>query len=173
LCLPPHRWSFIRLRPSACDLFEGVSSFGSPDEWLGVLIVAVFSEGHDSLLEILEDTTPDKECDMAKAYKSEALAAVHESMADLHKKGAIDSKTMRAFDRACLSPVLEVVAGRHPSHSQQSRCQPSGVCRASESDHRRRPQVGTGRERTAPAGGKIADSCGQAWHGGDCLKPYP
>jgi hypothetical protein len=30
---------------------------------------------------------------MAKAYKSEALAVVHESMADLHKKGAIDSKT--------------------------------------------------------------------------------
>ena len=45
---------------------------------------------------------------MAKAYKSEALAAVHESMADLHKIGAIDSKTMREFDRACLTPVLKL-----------------------------------------------------------------
>jgi hypothetical protein len=76
LCIPPHKWSFIQHHTSACDLFEGVSSFGSPDEGFGVLIVVVFSEGHDSLLEILEDTTPDKEYDMAKAYKSEALAAV-------------------------------------------------------------------------------------------------
>jgi putative transcriptional regulator len=45
---------------------------------------------------------------MAKAYKSEALAAVHESMADLNKIGAIDSKTMREFDRACLTPVLKL-----------------------------------------------------------------
>ena len=45
---------------------------------------------------------------MAKAYKSEALAAVHESMADLHKFGRIDGKTMREFDQACLTPVLKL-----------------------------------------------------------------
>lgn len=45
---------------------------------------------------------------MAKAYKSEALAAVHESMADLHKIGMLDSKTMREFDRSCLTPVLKL-----------------------------------------------------------------
>lgn len=45
---------------------------------------------------------------MAKAYKSEALAAVHESMADLHKIGLLDAQTMREFDRACLTPVLEL-----------------------------------------------------------------
>jgi len=45
---------------------------------------------------------------MAKAYKSEAMAAIHESMADLHKIGAIDNKTMREFDRACLTPVLKL-----------------------------------------------------------------
>jgi putative transcriptional regulator len=45
---------------------------------------------------------------MEKAYKSEALAAVHESMAELHKIGAIDNKTMREFDRACLTPVLKL-----------------------------------------------------------------
>jgi putative transcriptional regulator len=39
---------------------------------------------------------------MAKAYKSEAFAALHESMSDLHQIGAIDSKTMREFDRTCL-----------------------------------------------------------------------
>jgi putative transcriptional regulator len=45
---------------------------------------------------------------MAKAYKSEALAAVHESMADLHRIGMLDAKTMREFDQACLTPVLEL-----------------------------------------------------------------
>ena len=45
---------------------------------------------------------------MAKTYKSEAFAALHESMSDLHQAGAIDSKTMREFDRACLTPVMEL-----------------------------------------------------------------
>lgn len=45
---------------------------------------------------------------MAKAYKSEALAALHESMSDLRQTGAIDSKTMREFDRTCLTPVMKL-----------------------------------------------------------------
>jgi len=45
---------------------------------------------------------------VAKAYKSEALAAMHESMADLHKIGMLDAKTMRELDQACLTPVLEL-----------------------------------------------------------------
>jgi putative transcriptional regulator len=45
---------------------------------------------------------------MAKANKSAALAAVHESMADLHKIGMLDTKTMREFDQACLTPVLKL-----------------------------------------------------------------
>jgi len=45
---------------------------------------------------------------MGKAYKSEALAAIHESMAGLHRIGMLDGKTMREFDRACLTPVLKL-----------------------------------------------------------------
>lgn len=45
---------------------------------------------------------------MAKGYKSKALASVHESMADLHKIGMLDSKTMREFDQACLTQVLDL-----------------------------------------------------------------
>ncbi|MGH9606217.1 MAG: helix-turn-helix domain-containing protein [Terracidiphilus sp.] len=45
---------------------------------------------------------------MAKAYKSEAFAALHESMGDLRKIGAIDSQSMRKFDRACLTPVMKL-----------------------------------------------------------------
>jgi putative transcriptional regulator len=41
-----------------------------------------------------------------RAYKSAALAAIHENMADLHEAGAIDTKTMRKFDVACLTPVM-------------------------------------------------------------------
>ncbi len=45
---------------------------------------------------------------MAKVYRSEALAAIHESMEDLHEVGAIDKKTMREFDDMCLTPVREL-----------------------------------------------------------------
>jgi putative transcriptional regulator len=45
---------------------------------------------------------------MAKAYKSAAFAALHENMSDLHKIGAIDNRTMREFDRACLTPVMKL-----------------------------------------------------------------
>ena len=40
---------------------------------------------------------------MTKAYKSEAMAAVHEMMEGFHTSGAIDKQTMREFDDACLT----------------------------------------------------------------------
>ena len=39
-------------------------------------------------------------------YKSEAFAAIHETMDALHQIGAIEKRTMRNFDATCLSPVL-------------------------------------------------------------------
>ena len=42
---------------------------------------------------------------MNTLYKSEALAAIHESMEALHEIGAISKTTMREFDEACLEPV--------------------------------------------------------------------
>jgi putative transcriptional regulator len=42
---------------------------------------------------------------MAKKYRSEAFAAIHETMEALHEAGAIDKQTMREFDDACLTPV--------------------------------------------------------------------
>jgi len=38
-------------------------------------------------------------------YRSDALAAIHETMEALREVGAIDKQTMREFDEACLSPV--------------------------------------------------------------------
>ncbi len=46
----------------------------------------------------------------AKAYRSPALAAIHEGMSDLHSAGFLDSKTMREFDESCLTPVLKLSA---------------------------------------------------------------
>ncbi len=42
---------------------------------------------------------------MARAYKSKAMAAVHEMMEGFHQSSAIDKQTMREFDDACLHPV--------------------------------------------------------------------
>lgn len=42
---------------------------------------------------------------MAKRYKSDALAAVHETAAGLHEAGVMDKCTMKAFDAMCLTPV--------------------------------------------------------------------
>ena len=42
---------------------------------------------------------------MAEKYRSEAFAAIHETMEGLHEVGAIDKQTMREFDEACLTPV--------------------------------------------------------------------
>ena len=45
---------------------------------------------------------------MAKQYKSEALAPVHETAAGLTESGVMAKCTMRAFDEMCLTPVEEM-----------------------------------------------------------------
>ena len=39
---------------------------------------------------------------MPKTNKSNALAAVHEMSEGLHEAGAVDKRTLREFDEACL-----------------------------------------------------------------------
>lgn len=45
---------------------------------------------------------------MGKSYKSDALAAVHETSAGLFEAGVIDKQTMKAFDEMCLTRVVEL-----------------------------------------------------------------
>jgi putative transcriptional regulator len=45
---------------------------------------------------------------MGKKYRSEGLAAIHETMEALHDVGAIDKHTMRRFDDACLTPIRQL-----------------------------------------------------------------
>ncbi|MCF8016721.1 MAG: DNA-binding transcriptional regulator, partial [Chromatiaceae bacterium] len=42
---------------------------------------------------------------MAKQYRSDAMASIHETMEALQELDAIDKQTMREFDEACLTPV--------------------------------------------------------------------
>lgn len=42
---------------------------------------------------------------MGKQYKSDALAAVHETALGLHEAGVMDKRTLKEFDALCLTPV--------------------------------------------------------------------
>lgn len=61
---------------------------------------------------------------MAKNYKSEAMAAIHETMEGLFEIGAVDKQTMREFDDACLTAIQplapeEIRAIREREHLSQ------------------------------------------------------
>lgn len=61
---------------------------------------------------------------MPRIYESEALAAIHEMMEGLHGAGAVDKRTLREFDEACLAPAEpltpeEIRAIREAQHVSQ------------------------------------------------------
>ena len=45
---------------------------------------------------------------MSEQYKSEALAAVHETALGLSEAGVMDKVTMKMFDEMCLIPAMEM-----------------------------------------------------------------
>jgi putative transcriptional regulator len=47
---------------------------------------------------------------MSKTYRSEALAAIHETASDLHDAGVMDKRTLRDFDELCLASVRPMSA---------------------------------------------------------------
>ena len=62
---------------------------------------------------------------MSKKYRSEGMAAIHETMTALHDVGAIDKQTMRRFDDAYLTPIRplkpeDIKAIREKEHVSQS-----------------------------------------------------
>ena len=46
----------------------------------------------------------------SRTYKSDALAAIHETVSGYYDAGVIDKQTMRRFDETCLTPVHEFTA---------------------------------------------------------------
>tara|TARA_B100001750_G_C15481074_1_gene585469 strand:+ start:745 stop:1062 length:318 start_codon:yes stop_codon:yes gene_type:complete len=62
---------------------------------------------------------------MTKKYKSDPMAAIHETIEALHDAGLINKKTMRQFDQTCLTPIhsltpTEIRAIREKEHVSQS-----------------------------------------------------
>ena len=62
---------------------------------------------------------------MKKQYQSDAFAALHETACDLHDAGAMDIRTLRKFDKMCLTPVRpmkpeEIRALRKREHVSQA-----------------------------------------------------
>ena len=62
---------------------------------------------------------------MSAKYRSDVIAAIHETMAGLHKIGAIDKQTMRRFDETCLTAARplspkQIKALRDREHVSQS-----------------------------------------------------
>jgi putative transcriptional regulator len=47
---------------------------------------------------------------MTKTYRSDALAAIHETASDLHDAGLMGKQTMRKFDELALTPVRPLSA---------------------------------------------------------------
>ena len=47
---------------------------------------------------------------MSKTYRSDVLAAIHETASDLHDAGVMDKRTLRGFDELCLTPVRPLTA---------------------------------------------------------------
>ena len=45
-----------------------------------------------------------------KTYKSDALAAIHETVSGYYAAGVINKQTMREFDEACLTQVRDFTA---------------------------------------------------------------
>ena len=62
---------------------------------------------------------------MSKQYRSDAMAAIHETMEALQEGGAIGKQTMRRFDDACLTRIRplepdEIKAIREREHVSQT-----------------------------------------------------
>jgi hypothetical protein len=91
---------------------------------------------------------------MSKTYRSDALAAIHETASDLHDAGVMDKQTLREFDELCLTPVRPMTAADIRALRARAR-QPSRVRALSECHDRPDQPMGAGRE--AP-GGRVAQA---------------
>jgi hypothetical protein len=82
---------------------------------------------------------------MTRSYRSDALAAIHETASDLHEAGVLDKRTLRSFDELCLTPARAMMPADLRALRARAR-QPGGVRSLSERDRRAHQPVGAGRE---------------------------
>ena len=66
---------------------------------------------------------------MTKQYKTDALAAAHETALGLTEAGVMAKRTMKVFDETCLTPVEEMAPERireiRPRRRRARRCSPA------------------------------------------------
>ncbi|EGY32883.1 LOW QUALITY PROTEIN: XRE family transcriptional regulator [Aggregatibacter actinomycetemcomitans serotype e str. SC1083] len=62
-----------------------------------------------------------------KHYKSEANAAIHSLMIDIHQSGLISKKTMQKFDKQCLTEI-KPLAPEDISYPRKRTVIANGVC---------------------------------------------
>jgi len=58
---------------------------------------------------------------MSKTFKNDALAAIHETASDLQDAGLMDHRTMREFDKLCLTPVVRLTPEEIRAIREESR----------------------------------------------------
>lgn len=98
---------------------------------------------------------------MAKQYRSETMAAIHETAEGLHSIGLMDKQTIRKFDEACLTPVRPLTAAEIRALREREG--------ASQAVFRPLPQrrhgapVGAGRKAPAGSFAQTALPCSQEW----------
>ena len=63
----------------------------------------------------------------AKGYRSDVLAAVHETALGMTEAGTMSKRAMREFDEMCLTSVTVVAARRDPDAKAAGERKPGGV----------------------------------------------
>ena len=71
---------------------------------------------------------------MSRRYRSDAMAAIHETMEALHRGGAVDKQTMRPFGETCLTPVQSLTPKQIKTLRGAGARQPDGLCKLPQRD---------------------------------------
>lgn len=83
---------------------EGIDAGEAAEFRKAAAYVLGLSEAH--LAELMDRGLFRRYAAMTKKYRSDAYAAIHETMEAMHEVGAIDKRTLREFDNACLTPAM-------------------------------------------------------------------
>ena len=79
---------------------------------------------------------------MAKKYRSDALAAVHETALGLTEAGVMAKRTMKAFDEMCLTPDRGIDRQADPADPRARKGKPGCVCSLPQRHNWARQPVG-------------------------------
>ena len=105
---------------------------------------------------------------MAKRYGSKVLASVHETALDMTEAGVMSKRTMKGFDKMCLTPI-EDLAPEEIRETRLREWEPGGVCALPQRDQGAGEPVGARREAPARRFVEAPDAGGEERSRGGCL----